>query len=84
MMVMDVKRPLLERVRIASGEGGIPEEILNVNDYFGSAVASCQDLDGDGVRELVVGAKGDNSVGDSAGAVYMLYLKQGKDKVMKK
>ncbi len=45
---------------------------------LGSAVAPIDDLNGDGVRDMIVGAKGDDDtssgVGESSGAVWVLFL----------
>jgi hypothetical protein len=58
--------------RIASGSNGGPT--LATADYFGSAVTSLGDLDGDGITDLAVGARGDNTGGTNRGAVYVLLL----------
>ena len=39
-------------------------------DFFGSSVAAVGDLDGDGVTELAVGAKLDDTGGTARGAVH--------------
>ena len=44
------------------------------NDRFGSSVAEIGDLDGDGLAELAIGAKGDDTRGVQAGAVYVIFL----------
>ena len=44
-------------------------------DYFGRAVGAIGDLDGDGVTDIIVGAVGDDTVEDRAGAVYILFLR---------
>ena len=59
--------------KIASGLNGGPT--LATYDYFGSAVASIGDLDGDGVTDLAVGAFGDSTGGGfGRGAVHVLFL----------
>jgi Ca2+-binding RTX toxin-like protein len=60
--------------KIASGMNGGPT--LADGDFFGAAVTSLGDLDGDGVADLAVGAVGDDAgVSDSdRGAVHILFL----------
>ena len=58
--------------KIASGIGGAPG--LATGDRFGSAVASLGDLDGDGIRELAVGAASDDTGGSYRGAVHVLFM----------
>ncbi|MEZ4334087.1 MAG: DUF4215 domain-containing protein [Myxococcota bacterium] len=52
------------------GFGGILDDL----DEFGSSVTSIDDLDGDGVVDLAVGAIGDGDGGSTRGAVWILYL----------
>lgn len=47
---------------------------LQAFDWFGCAVQTIGDLDGDGIVELVVGARGDDQGAPNAGAVYVLFL----------
>ena len=47
---------------------------LDDSDYFGSSVTSLGDLDGDGVKDIAVGAEGDNDGGLSRGAIWILFL----------
>jgi hypothetical protein len=47
---------------------------LNDRDYFGSAVAYIGDLDGDGVKDIAIGARGDDTGGNSFGAIYVLFM----------
>jgi hypothetical protein len=60
--------------KIASGSGDF-EGNLRDGDYFGSAIASIGDLDGDGVSDLAVGAEGDDDNGANRGAVWILFMK---------
>ena len=41
---------------------------------FGTSVAWCGDMDGDGVEDLVAGAPGDDGTGTDSGAIYVLLL----------
>ncbi len=43
-------------------------------DFFGCSLAALGDLDGDGVQDLAVGAKGDNDGGVDRGAAWILFL----------
>lgn len=54
----------LGAARVFVGEGGF--------DLFGHALAADEDLTGDGMADLVVGAPGDGTVSPSGGAVYLL------------
>jgi hypothetical protein len=42
------------------------------NDRAGLSVAAVGDLDGDGSQELVIGASGDDSIGENSGLTYVL------------
>jgi len=55
----------------AGGFGGT----LDFFDHFGRAVAGPGDLDGDGVPDLAVGARGDDDGGADLGAVWLLSLR---------
>ncbi len=48
---------------------------LDSGDQFGSSLAQIGDLDGDGIRELVVGARNDDDGQEDAGALYVLFLR---------
>jgi hypothetical protein len=59
--------------KLASGGTNMPE--LANYDRFGSSVANVGDLDGDGVADLAVGARGDDTGGPlEGGAVHILLL----------
>jgi hypothetical protein len=51
---------------------------IQTADRFGSAIVGYQDLDNNGVRELVVGAPGD---GANSGALYILFLRRRRHHV---
>ncbi|MDZ4847718.1 MAG: FG-GAP-like repeat-containing protein [Pirellulaceae bacterium] len=59
--------------KIASGLNGGPT-LVN-GDNFGSAIASLGDLDGDGVIELAVGARNDDTGSTNRGAVHVLFMR---------
>ena len=63
-------------VKISAHEGGLSAR-LREGDRFGAALTEIADLDGDGLRELAVGAPGDDEAGEDAGAVWILFL--GRD-----
>ena len=58
---------------ISDTEGNF-KEVLKDNNVFGIALTNLNDLDGDGVTDIAVGAFGDNDGANSAGAVYILFL----------
>ena len=60
--------------KISDGLGGLTAGSLDGYDYFGNAVASLGDLDGDGVPDLAVGARNDENTDSGEGAVYVLFL----------
>ena len=58
--------------KIASSLSGGPT--LNDQDYFGDAVSTLGDLDGDGVTDLAVGSPRDNTGGNGRGSVHVLMM----------
>lgn len=72
VLFMNANGTVKSTQKIASGVGGGPK--LADGDYFGSAVASLGDLDGDGVLELAVGADGDDIGSTNRGAVHVLFM----------
>jgi hypothetical protein len=73
MLLMNATGTVKSSIKIAHQLNGGPT-LANL-DYFGSAVARLDDLDGDGVTDLAVGAFGDDAGGTSRGAVHVLFLK---------
>lgn len=62
-------------VRLTNGDGGLPVTAIAPASRFGTAVAAIDDLDGDGRREVLVGAPYDQSGGTlTGGALYVLFL----------
>ncbi|MCH7904770.1 MAG: FG-GAP repeat protein [Armatimonadetes bacterium] len=59
--------------KISDAEGGF-KGILSNGDEFGISVKSLDDLDGDGVGDLAVGAGFDDDGGANRGAVWILFL----------
>ncbi len=59
--------------KIADNTGGFSGN-LDDNDRFGSALAGIGDLNGDGARDLAVGAPMDDDGGDDRGALWILFL----------
>ncbi|MCP4039377.1 MAG: hypothetical protein GY733_20720 [bacterium] len=64
---------VLSAVEIYPGSGGFAGVLGNA-DFFGSAVASLGDLDGDGIPDLAVGAPGGDDGGSGRGSVWILFL----------
>ncbi len=60
---------------ISELEGGFTGT-LDDNDRFGHEVAGIGDLDGDGVLDIAVNAKGDDDGGTDTGAVWILFMNQ--------
>jgi hypothetical protein len=54
---------------------GIGPKLLP-GDRFGSSLSGYQDLDGNSIREVIVGAPGDRDSGTDAGSVYILFLRR--------
>lgn len=73
ILMLNANGTVKSRQKIASGTGGGP--LLADNDFFGSSVGQVGDLDGDGLTDLGVGARGDNTGASDAGALYLLFMK---------
>ena len=46
---------------------------VSTGDFVGDAVSSAGDMDGDGYDDLLVGARGVDTVAQNAGAVYLVF-----------
>ena len=49
---------------------------LSIFDLFGHAVEPVNDLDGDGIVDLAIGAQADDDGGKSTGAMYLIFLQE--------
>jgi hypothetical protein len=72
VLLLNANGTVQSSTKIASGTNGGPA-LVNT-DFFGISVASLGDLDGDGVADLAVGARGDKTGGTDRGAVHVLFL----------
>ncbi|MFK8000849.1 MAG: integrin alpha [Polyangiales bacterium] len=61
-------------MRIADGEGGFPEGELDAGDRFARDHDQAGDINGDGVTDLIVGARSDDDGGTDRGAAYVLFM----------
>ncbi|MEL6984380.1 MAG: integrin alpha, partial [Actinomycetota bacterium] len=59
--------------RISDTDGGFAAA-LEDSDGFGYSLGEIGDLDGDGIKDLAVGATGDDDGGSNRGAVYVLFM----------
>ncbi len=59
--------------KITTGVGNF-KGVLQNGDFFGSALAAIDDLDGDEILDIAVGADKDQEGGPNKGAVWLLYL----------
>ncbi|MCI5121806.1 MAG: hypothetical protein D3908_11575, partial [Candidatus Electrothrix sp. AUS4] len=61
--------------KISATAGGF-NSLLHDGDSFGSGVTRLTDLDGNGVLDLMVSARGDDDGGNATGAVWILFLER--------
>jgi len=64
---------VLSEQKISASEGGFTGA-LGPSDFFGIGLASLGDLDGDGIRDLAVGASKDDDGVFNGGAVWILFM----------
>jgi FG-GAP repeat len=62
--------------KLSATEGGFTGELDPV-DHFGGSVAGLGDLNGDGMRDVAVGASQDDDGGLDAGGLWVLFLNDG-------
>lgn len=73
VLFMNANGTVRAEQKISSVVGGLTGTVDH-GDFFGASVAALGDLDGDGTKDLVVGATGDDDGGAERGAVYVLFL----------
>ncbi len=73
LLFMNADGTVRAHQKISNTEGGFTG-ILDDTDFFGVAVDSLGDLDGDGVIDLVVSAHADDDGGLDRGAIWILFL----------
>ena len=66
----------IDLAAIAAGTGGFKIIGQAASDFAGTSVASAGDINGDGLADLIIGANGNNSRGES-GAAYVVYGRSG-------
>ena len=64
---------------VGNNMGGMPASSIAGGSHFGWSIATCGDIDRDGVADLTVGARTDGTGGPDTGAAYILYLNPGND-----
>ncbi|MEM9016448.1 MAG: integrin alpha [Verrucomicrobiota bacterium] len=79
LLFLDTDGTVQDQVKIADGLNGLTGGTLDDSFEFGSSCESLGDINGDGVNELAVGARGDKTqagmtVSGSFGALYILFL----------
>ncbi|MEM7350673.1 MAG: Ig-like domain-containing protein [Acidobacteriota bacterium] len=73
ILFLDATGGIESRQKISDTEGQF-SGVLADADFFGTSLAALDDLDGDGVADLAVGAPGDDDGGSDQGAVWLLFL----------
>jgi len=73
ILSLDTGGNVLNYQKISATSGNF-SNVLSAGDKFGVSITKIGDLDNDGVTDIAVGAYGDNTVGNQAGAFYILYL----------
>ncbi|MBT4604313.1 hypothetical protein HOC01_01620 [archaeon] len=74
ILFMNVNGSVASNVKITDGMAGFNPSGLDASDMFGTSIANIGDLDGDGVKDLAVGAYQDSTDETNEGAVYILFM----------
>ena len=73
MLFLNTDGTVKSHQKISSTQGNFTG-ILDNSDYFGWSVTSLDDLDGDGITDIAVGATFDDDGNNNCGAVWILFL----------
>ena len=73
LLLLNINGTVRSTVKISDVSGDFAGA-LDDGDYFGSSVAGINDLDGDGIEDIAVGATGDDDGGTDRGAVWILFM----------
>ena len=65
---------MVQHLKIGPNNGGLDGSLLDPDGHFGTSVAVIDDVQGDGVPDIAVGAPGNDSCGQQYGAVWLLSL----------
>ncbi len=71
-------RQVLDTTNLAPTDGFILQGDMG-EDSLGNSVSGAGDINGDGIADLIVGARGGDDGGDMAGEAYIIYGKAGTD-----
>ncbi|MEH2330951.1 beta strand repeat-containing protein [Nostoc sp.] len=64
-------------VSTLNGTNGFTINGINADDYSGSSISSAGDINGDGVDDLIIGARGADPNGQSSGQSYVVFGSKG-------
>ena len=74
VLFLNADGTVMSEQKISDGLGGMQASTLDQFDDFGSSLGAAGDLDGDGVHDLLVGARSDDNGDAIEGAFYVLLL----------
>ncbi len=74
ILFMNTDGTVKQLQKISSTTGGLPNNLLDDEDFFGIGVTGLGDIDNDGVNDIAVGAYSDDDGGLDRGALYILFL----------
>lgn len=72
LLLMNRDGTVKDLKNLSSGIDGVP--VIDVGDSFGRGIAAINDIDGNGVDDIIVGVRGDDTGGVDRGAAYLLFL----------